>query len=165
MTTDDTKRFARAIGIAADIFGYTLSDLVMEAYLNALSDLPIERVEKGIRSAIREKRFFPRPVEIRELAGGLEPTPEHEAELLTADARDQARRIGYMATPALPETVTRAIRAVFGGWAEFCGAEWSTHQQHRFREALTSQIESHRARSVDGELAASGAVAKRNDSR
>lgn len=69
METVDRAEFARAFAILADTFDAQVSSVRIGAYFDALSDLPLEAVLRAMRDATSSLRFFPKPVELRELAG------------------------------------------------------------------------------------------------
>lgn len=69
MTEDDRPRFAALVAAVAETFNETVSTARAEGYWLGLSDLPIEAVQAACATAIRESKFFPRPAELRSLAG------------------------------------------------------------------------------------------------
>ena len=68
----DDRAFAVAMVATASALGAELSEGKIETYWEALKDLPIEVVSAGLREARRSLRFFPKPVEVRELAVGVD---------------------------------------------------------------------------------------------
>jgi hypothetical protein len=77
VTDQDTDRFGIVITGLAEVFGESLSDPRIEAYFQALEDLPIESIERAAKILLGSSRFFPKPVEIREAIAG---TPTDRAD-------------------------------------------------------------------------------------
>lgn len=59
----DRRRFAVAMGKLMAVYRVPPDDVLVESYWEALASWPIEALEAGARSIIREAKFFPRPVE------------------------------------------------------------------------------------------------------
>jgi hypothetical protein len=140
--------------VLGEVFESPVSEGRAEAYFALLQDLSWPQVQAAIRQAATRLKFFPKPAEIREAIQGR--TPDRTAHLI-AQARQAARTYGYMAQPDLPAVTLRAILAVFGSWSSFCGAEWTTHEQHRFTETLNGLQESEAVRGAPELPAAPGA--------
>ena len=118
MTNQDRAAFGRMLYALGDTFNEPVTDLRVEAYFDALRDLSIGDVLTAGRLAIREARFFPRPVEIRELIAGK---VEDRAELAWAAVQREVRRVGYTGTPTWPDDATRrAAMELYGGWDRLC---------------------------------------------
>lgn len=75
MTDSDEDRlaFGRHLAVLAETFGETLTEPRIEGYFLALQDLELDAVRHAIETALRACKFFPRPVELRELAGDQAP--------------------------------------------------------------------------------------------
>lgn len=65
---EDRDQFYRQLSLLAEAMGEPVSAVRLAAYAGALEDLPAKQVGFALHDAIRECRFFPKPVEIRELA-------------------------------------------------------------------------------------------------
>lgn len=52
----------------AEVYREALSDLLVEAYFEALEDYELEFIEPAIQYLIRTAKWFPKPAEIREAA-------------------------------------------------------------------------------------------------
>jgi len=61
MTTE--QRFAAALGKLTTVYRVENSDVLMEAYWEALRMWPIEGLEGGARAWIRTEKWMPKPVE------------------------------------------------------------------------------------------------------
>ena len=118
MVDADRKAFAEGMFVLGETFNEPVSEIRAEAYFDALKDFTLAQATTAVRLAMRTLRFFPKPVELREMVEG---TPEGNADAAWADVLTQIRRVGYMGVPTFhdPRT-TEAIRHVWGGWARLC---------------------------------------------
>ena len=75
MTATDRPRFATCLARLAAVFNHEVSTPVAAAYFDALVDVPIEAVEHAAGAYARAGKFFPKPVELRDLTahGRLQP--------------------------------------------------------------------------------------------
>lgn len=87
MTEQDRAAFGRHIAVLAETFGETLTEPRLEGYFLALRDLPLEGIQRAIETALACCKFFPRPAELRELAGDVPPDPGLIEACLTAHFR------------------------------------------------------------------------------
>lgn len=69
MTPADFSAFAHHLGGVAVTLRESLTVECIEGYFAALADLPIEAIIEGCRRANRECTYFPKPAELRALAG------------------------------------------------------------------------------------------------
>lgn len=90
METTDRQDFARAIAVLADTFDVTVSSVRVGAYFDALSDLILEAVLRAMQEATATLRFFPKPIELRELAGYGAP----DAGVVEAALLEHLRQLG-----------------------------------------------------------------------
>lgn len=118
MNQSDRAAFARMMFALGDTFNEPVSEIRAEAYFDALSDLPVDDVLAVGRRAIAECRFFPRPVELREMATASDDDAAEEA---WNEMRRLVRRVGYYETPTWPDPVmARAALELYGGWKALC---------------------------------------------
>lgn len=144
MTHADRPEFLERLKAVAQIFDKELTPVVIELYFRALEDFSLADVSLGLSRCVHRSTFMPRPADIR---AAIQGQAESRVEAMIAQAREAARRFGYMQQPeSLPPTTVRAIRSVFGSWAGFCGADWTTYEQHRLKDALAGIVESEDAR-------------------
>jgi hypothetical protein len=118
MTDADRVAFAKGLFVLGDTFNEAVSEMRAEAYFDALRDLSLETVLTAMRSAITALRFFPKPVELREMVHGRieDRADEAWAQLLTL-----VRRVGYTGTPQWPDPVLeRTAKELYGGWGALC---------------------------------------------
>lgn len=88
MTDDDRKTFAGLMARLATVYREALSDVLLEAYWEALDDYELEYLAPAVAEIIRTAKWFPKPVELRDAASHL---------------RVEARR------KALPDRLQRAL--------------------------------------------------------
>lgn len=124
MTNQDRERFGRMMFALGDTFNEPVSDIRIEAYFDALRELDATDVLSAGRRAIAECRFFPRPVELRELMHG---NTEDDAEFAWNTMRRLITRYGYLGTdghgacPKFPDEASRrAALELYGGWNALC---------------------------------------------
>ena len=118
MTEGDRPLFAEALHVLGETFNETISDVRAEAYFRALQDLPIEVVNAAVLTALRTSKFFPKPVEVRDLVFG---NVDSRADAAWSAVIREIRRVGYVGTPSFDDSrVLDAVRDVWGGWARLC---------------------------------------------
>lgn len=138
MTPDDVKDFKLSLRAVSELFNADLTPAAIELYFRALEELSLDEIRKALTKCVRTSTFMPRPAEIRAAAMGA---PAARLEAMIDQARDAARHFGYAQEPTLPALTAKAIRSVFGSWGGFCAAEWTTYEQHRFKECLAGLVE------------------------
>jgi hypothetical protein len=67
---EDDFRFAEIFTTLGEVYGEKLTDGRLRAYFNALADLTIEQVAEAAEKWMNTGRFFPKPVEFREMLVG-----------------------------------------------------------------------------------------------
>ena len=118
MDTADRLAFARGLGAVGEAFNEPVSELRAEAYFDALCDLAITDVLTALRAVVRDGRFFPKPVEVRERVTG---SVEDRAELAWVDLLEQVRAVGSYGRPEFEDEDTDdLIRTLFGGFRRLC---------------------------------------------
>jgi hypothetical protein len=123
MTEHDRTAFGRMLFALGDTFNEPVSELRVEAYFDALRDLPADAVLAAGRRAIAESEFFPRPFKLREFTEG---SGDDRAELAWNAVRTLVRRFGYYNQPQdsdWPDEATqRAALELYGGWRALCSS-------------------------------------------
>jgi hypothetical protein len=120
MTEHDRMAFARALYALGETFNEPVSELRAEGYFDALSDFELPIVLIAMRSAMRESRFFPRPIELREFVEG---SADDRAELAWTTLQRLVQSVGYYGTPTFPdEAMRRAALELYGGWQRLCAS-------------------------------------------
>lgn len=171
MTPENRARFAELMFGMGETFNEPVSSVRAGAYFDALSDLPIEGVETAVRLAVRTLKFFPKPVELREMVEGAKGD---EAALAFAAFQKEVSRVGYMHQPSLPEATMNTIRVVFGSWRAACAALPSPDSERApelmgWRKQFVAAYGDSKRREALGELQAApqlaGVIAGINDWR
>jgi hypothetical protein len=118
MQNDALVAFGKLMAILGETFNESVSAVRVEAYLEALSDLPDDAVLAAMRACIKECAFFPRPKEIRDRVLG---PSDDRAELAWAEVLQAVQRIGSYGWPAhLDDATMASIRASWGSWSRLC---------------------------------------------
>lgn len=110
--------------LTATYYGKTLSEPVLEMYVEDLDDLPNHAVIAAYRTYRRDPKhkFFPLPAQIREI---IEPEVSHDAIANESVARivESITRFGYMrgteARVYIGDIGWAVVRR-FGGWDQVC---------------------------------------------
>lgn len=105
--------FGRELLVTAEVFGETLSEARTLGYFEALADLPVEAVLRGLTQARRQCRFFPKPVEVRELVVGSVEDCAREAWRRVLAALEH---VGTYESVDFGDPVTHAVIEAMGGW-------------------------------------------------
>lgn len=142
MTQADRPRFLAALGALAVATGTPLDEARSRAYWMALDDLPIEAIERAVRSALRSARFFPRPVELREACGDIPPAGR--AAIAFEAVRRAIREQGAYRSVAFDDPLVNATVRNLGGWPRLCGQtkdeldKWTRKDFERVYAALAA---------------------------
>ena len=117
MTTADFKSFTMEFTLLAEVFSEALSATRIHAYFIALEDLPLEQLVTAMRTAQGHLRFFPKPVELRELVHG---SPDERAEMAWTRVRQAFMHgLGGYRPIDFGEPILHATVDAMGGWARF----------------------------------------------
>lgn len=118
MTEADRPAFARALFVLGETFNESISDLRAEGYFDALRDFELEQATAAMREALRTCKFFPKPVELREMVDGDADT---NADQGWAEVIREVRRVGYTGVPRFnDQAALAAVRDVWGSWSRLC---------------------------------------------
>jgi hypothetical protein len=116
MELQDQEKFAKALIVLAEILPKQLSPVMIEGYFDALVDFTYAELEWAMRHAVRTYKFFPTPVELREL---LEGSPADQAQQAWHQLLLALHRIGtYHSLLCEDGVLSETIRRVFGSWPE-----------------------------------------------
>jgi hypothetical protein len=117
MTAEDRVAFAEAMYLLGETFNEPVSDIRTEAYFDALCDRTLADVNIAVRAALRSCKFFPKPVELRELIDG---STADNAEVSWGAVLREVRRVGYYGVPNIDARQMRAVRELWGSWQRLC---------------------------------------------
>jgi len=114
VNSSDKKQLIDALTCLGEAFGRKITDVTVRVYQMALEDLPIGDVMRACKRAALEMKFFPKPVELRELAGVLSPAARAAfAWEAFSKANDQH---GYYASVDFDDPIINATIRNLGGW-------------------------------------------------
>lgn len=120
MTREEVARIGKGITLLAETLNEPMSELRLEGYILALSDLPFEPLRLAIARLLKEAGpRFPFPKDIREMVLG---TTQDAADLAWGDVLKAIRSCGRYGDPRrmLDETAHAAMLATFGSWGAAC---------------------------------------------
>jgi hypothetical protein len=119
MKPSDRKGFTVAIQALAVAFGRESETPLFEAYWQGLHDLTLQQVNKAAMAAMRQCRFMPKPVELRELAGCM--TNEVRSLRAWAAVLDAIPAVGSYQSVNFSDPLTNLAVRLTGGWRHLCG--------------------------------------------
>lgn len=128
-------------------------DMLFEVYLEDLSDLDIGAFEEACRRARRELKFFPKPSELRELAGAGAPKPAGRALLALEQVRKAIRDHGRRGTFDFRDPLIHACIRTLGGWNQLCNSDpdWTTQKWTKTWDSLAgAELPTHVTGAISG---------------
>jgi hypothetical protein len=118
MTDADRPRFAELFVALAETFNEALSEVRLEIYFRALSELTIAQLQAAIVDATRTLKFFPKPSELIALAQGHDSSDE---DLAWMAVLRQVREVGSHRPPTFNDpAIMAAIEGAFTSWKRLC---------------------------------------------
>ena len=118
MLETDRPQFAQAITALASSFRSETDEALLEGYWWALDDLELVAVQRAIRAAMRQCKFMPAAVELRELAGGM--SPASRAIVAWEKFAGAVSRHGAYETITFDDHAINATIRNLGGWIKVC---------------------------------------------
>jgi len=106
------------VAALAEMFNRELSHTGLLLYVQALDDLDVDTVQRAAGLAAKTCKFFPTPVELRELAG--QARPEDRALLAWEAFATAVERVGGYASPDFDDPLINATVRALGGWQRVC---------------------------------------------
>lgn len=140
MEATDRPAFAQAITALASAFRAESDEAMLEGYWWALDDLSVDDVRKAVRLAMRQCKFMPAAVELRELAGGM--SPASRAIHAWSIFEKTVTRVGAYETVDFDDPVMNATVRNLGGWQRVCDLpadefdKWLRRDFERIYQAL-----------------------------
>ena len=122
----DEDQFETLLRALFETFGQTPTAGQILGYRMAMDDVPIEDLERGVRRAMRDSKFLPKPVELRELAGVISLSAR--AALAWSAAKKAVHSIGSYGSVDFEDPTINAVIRNMGGWKEFCGRDADTFE-------------------------------------
>jgi hypothetical protein len=138
MDDADKTKFAEAFAVLAVVHDVEATPERVRAYWLSLSDLPTNDVLRAFSKAMNSLKFFPKPAEIRELAGG-----SHQDAALSAwsELCERIDSDGAYRSVLFSDGVLNAALRACGGWQYACGlstGEFESFFRQRFISTYTS---------------------------
>lgn len=118
MTNADRPQFAHLLAALAAAFGREADEALAEGYWLGLADLEIHEVESACARALRESEFFPKPVELRRLAGHM--AADMRSVLAWDSVATSVARIGHWTSVDFDDPLINATIRNMGGWTRLC---------------------------------------------
>lgn len=140
MRTEEKREFANALSAVAVTFGTELDKPILAAYWMALSDLDLNALQSACSRALRELTFFPKPAELRKLAGIV--ASSSRAMLAWESVAKTTQRLGARRSVDFDDPVINATVRSMGGWERLCRMEreefavWGRKEFERIYSAL-----------------------------
>ena len=121
MEQNNFREFAKDIILLAEIHGKEMSDGIIGMYFKALSDYSIETVADALSRAVKECKWFPKPVELIELMQGKPIAIEDRAQVAVTKILDHLHTWGSTKMPDLADDPIAlhlmSMRWPYGTWA------------------------------------------------
>lgn len=112
-----------AISSLCITYGKEPSKELVDAYVIGLDGLTAKEIEVATASAIQKCKFFPKPVELRELADQREESLDSRAEKAFRSLSDSTSAIGGYKTVDFADPIINATVRSLGGWERVCQME------------------------------------------
>ena len=110
----DYARFSIAMCALGEVFNRELTEPLIQIYFRAMNGLSIEDFERACYSAINECKFFPKPVELREMLDGSRDDQATAAWELACEANYKTG--GYQSVYFEDGSIGSAVMTVFQTW-------------------------------------------------
>jgi hypothetical protein len=140
------KQLAPLVTAMAENFGFKLTAVTLNTYAMGLEDIDIVDVARAIKRAIRELRFMPKVVELREMCGVLSPAARAiKAWKILGDA---VAIHGYYKTVHFDDAILNAAIRNLGGWMFVCDEaakpleQWEVWFRKKFEQVYASLVQS-----------------------
>lgn len=143
MEPSESSDFTRRLIGLGELFDTDLSPVKQALYFEALCDLPLEDVVRALNQATKACKFFPKPVELRELAVG---SADENGARAWASLRSLAREIGAYRTWECDTAFALSVRDTFGSWPAYCAAELSPEMWASKRKEFLGNHQRHHQR-------------------
>ena len=153
MTDNDRPQFARILAALSQAFNESVSEQRAEAYWLALSDLESAAFESAALAAMKTLKWFPKPVEIRELATQMR---DDDVEAAWVEYKTLARRYGGYQSPVMDAALLETLTLVFGSWQAACWSDFSDEMWAAKRKEFGRTYRVLRFRGIAGQARAVG---------
>lgn len=118
MRVEDREQFALVVSALAATFNRDATEALLEGYWIGLNDLALPAVKRAAAVAMRECRFMPTVVELRDLAGEL--SPQGRAVLAWGILEKTVLLVGGYKSVDFDDPCLNATVRNLGGWERIC---------------------------------------------
>jgi hypothetical protein len=127
MQAEQMKQFTKSLTTLAELYNKTLTANVIELYFGALSDLTLEEATEACKRAALSLKFFPMPVELRELIAGTKQDQADSAWYLLTQAVEKGagQYSTFVENPALASAINRQFNGMIGAHRVLSGLDAS----------------------------------------
>lgn len=134
MTPSEAPQVAEIIEQLAEVFDREVTEMMLLGYVQALSDLSLDEIRQSVQRSLRTCKFFPKPVELIELARGR----TDDLATIAWTIVDRTASFGaYRSVDFEDKAINAAIRSM-GGWPHLLslgGDEFHKWARLRFMES------------------------------
>lgn len=140
MTDKDKQRFVTVLVQLASAFGAPAPQMLLEGYWMGLKSMDLRAFEQAAARAVATLKFFPKPVELRELAG--EVAMSDRPVIAWERVRSAIRELGEYKSVSFDDPTTNAAVRNIGGWKRLCNLsaeeleKWTRKEFERAYNAL-----------------------------
>lgn len=128
MNPTDKLKFNIILTDLADIYDAELSDRKVDGYFEALKDLSLDDIVRATGILKQTTKFFPKPVEFREI---ILPDLETQASLAYERVLKAFWGIGQYHSVTFDDRVIHAVIDSLGGWQKYCNTPDSELKWYR----------------------------------
>lgn len=148
MESTDFDAFGERLTVLGEIFDAKLSPAKMALYFETLRDLALPTVVNALTVAAKTCKFFPKPVELRELAIG---NGDDIAEQAWLALRKAMSTVGMYASVVFDDAALGdTVLSMFGSWPAACAQDLSPEMWANTRKTFGRVYRVCRDRHVDG---------------
>jgi len=122
MTQDDAPKFFENLVALGELCNRRMSEAVQVMYFEALRDIDLGNLVAAMHQAIKQCKYMPMPIELREFALG---SLDEQALMFWNGWRKAAKIAGATRSVVCEGRLAIAIENTFGSWPEACTLEFS----------------------------------------
>lgn len=154
-TIEGKRRILRAVAILAEAFSVKASEILLEAYVCGLADLPPEDVESAVQTAIVGSKWFPKVFELRQMAGAPAQVVslEERASVAWQAVRKAIRVFGAYKSIQFDDPFATATVRALGGWVALCEVPAGEKLDVWTRKEFDTQYQMIASRGIDADEA------------
>lgn len=121
MESSDRKAFVESFKALCLVYEKEPGAALVEIYFRALQRFEIDEVKAAVNRAVIELKWFPKPVELIELAAGRNGSLDDRAMAQALLVASTIRQVGAYRSVSFEDPVTGAvIQRMYGTWPKLC---------------------------------------------